>query len=570
MTSARQYFASKGALSIFAIAAATAAGLSAAQAGNNKGAGAQWLSGGVDLNNSRTQATTSITPTNVGKLSLKWTFQTGGDVTATPAVVYSSNLRANVVYFPDFAGNFYAVNGTTGQQIWTQKVSSWTGITGDFSRDDPVYYTGNNGNGDGGHAEIILGNQAGSLTTYTNSSLQGSGAWVIAVDPDTGNLIWKTQVETFPTGVITGSPVIYKGTVYVGVATAEEFTAATPGYPCCISRGSVVALDAKKGTIQWKTYMVPDNGGRTGGYSGGSVWDSTPVVDPDRNSLYVGTGNNFSVPATVAPCLAQTPTNKACTDPTDYFDSVVSLDLKTGAVKWAARALYYDAWNVSCIIDPGIGNCPSPTGPDYDFGGAGPNMLVTSSGKQLIGAGEKSGYYYALNPDTGAVAWSSNVGPGSTLGGIQWGSAFDSTNVYVQIGNANSTAYTLQPSGPTVNSGSWSAIDPTTGAIKWQTGTPGACTTAPAGTTPGCLALGPVSAAGGVVFGGSMDKNAGDATMFALNGATGAVLWTYTPGSTVIAGPAIVDNWVYWGAGYRRFGLGTPNNYLYAFSVPAQ
>jgi hypothetical protein len=30
--------------------------------------------------------------------------------------------------------------------------------------------------------------------------------------------------------------------------------------------------------------------------AGGAVWNSTPVVDPKRHSLYVGIGNNYSVP----------------------------------------------------------------------------------------------------------------------------------------------------------------------------------------------------------------------------------------------------------------------------------
>ncbi len=190
-----------------------------------------------------------------------------------------------------------------------------------------------------------------------------------------------------------------------------------------------------------------------------------------------------------------------------------------------------------------------------------------------MGAGEKSGMYYALDPATGAVVWSTNVGPGSALGGIEWGTASDSVNVYVPISNYSGTAYKLQPSGAKVNSGSWAAIGTVNGIFKWQTATPGACSSAnvPAGYAPGCMALGPVSVAGGVVFGGSMDTNPANPTMFALDGKTGKVLWTYNPGSTVNAGPAITGNWVYWGSGYAHLGgLGTANNYLFAFSVPTR
>ena len=242
--------------------------------------------------------------------------------------------------------------------------------------------------------------------------------------------------------MVTSSPVIHDGVVYVGIASAEEASAAVLGTPCCVSRGSVVALDVKTGQIRWKTYMVPDNGGIIGGYSGGGIWDSTPVIDRKRNSLYVGTGNNYSVPITVESCFAANNNNPNCTDPTDYFDSVVALDLDTGKIKWAKRALYYDAWNVNCIevitpptfsIGPGPGaNCPVPAGPDFDFGGAGPNLLSVG-GHDIVGIGAKSGIYWALNPESGSVVWNTEVGPGSALGGIEWGTATDGKRIYVPI-----------------------------------------------------------------------------------------------------------------------------------------
>jgi hypothetical protein len=55
------------------------------------------------------------------------------------------------------------------------------------------------------------------------------------------------------------------------------------------------ALDEKSGKLLWQTKIVPTKLG----YSGGSIWDSTPVIDVARNSVYVGTGNNFSVPSYV-------------------------------------------------------------------------------------------------------------------------------------------------------------------------------------------------------------------------------------------------------------------------------
>src|SRR5262249_51218378 len=155
----------------------------------------------------------------------KWTFTTGGDVSATPAVANG------VVYFPDFAGNFYAVDANTGAQVWQQPVAAWTGVSGDFARNGPAIQ------GD----TLILGDQAGSV---------GNGAKLIAVDAKTGNVRWVTQVESFPTALVTGSPVTYKGVAYVGISSNEELTAAVKGAPCCVSRGSVVAVDVKTGKIK--------------------------------------------------------------------------------------------------------------------------------------------------------------------------------------------------------------------------------------------------------------------------------------------------------------------------------
>jgi polyvinyl alcohol dehydrogenase (cytochrome) len=525
----------------------------------------QWTMGGQDLRNWRSQDDTRISPMNVGRLKTKWVFTTGGDVTATPAVA------DGVVYFPDFAGNFYAVDADTGNLLWKHQLADWTGVTGDFARNDPVVYKG----------MVILGDQAGNSATWdaSQAKIVGPGAKMIAVDAHTGKKIWVSQIETYPTAMVTSSPVVYKDVLYVGIASAEENLAATLGAACCYTRGSVVALDVKTGAKLWQTYMVPDNGGLTGGYSGGGIWDTTPVVDPKRNSLYVGTGNNYSVPISVEQCFATSNKNPSCTDPNDLFDSVVALDLDTGKIKWAKRALYYDAWNVNCIetitppspiptFAPGP-NCPTPNGPDYDFGGSGPNLFSVGRGEDTLGIGEKSGIYWALNPDNGAVIWSTPVGPGSSLGGVEWGTAMDGKRIYVPISNEFGIPYALQPSGSQVNSGSWAALDPASGKIIWQTGVPGSCSMEIPNVARGCMGLGPASVANGVVFVGSMDLDPAGPTMFALDASTGNTLWSFVAGSSVLAGPAIAGNSVYWGSGYRRFGpaLGTGNNKLFAFSL---
>ncbi len=75
------------------------------------------------------------------------------------------------------------------------------------------------------------------------------------------------------------------------------------------------------------------------------------------------------------------------------------------------------------------------------------------------------------------------------------------------------------------------------------------------------------SVANGVLYVGSLDK-AGH--MYALNAATGAVLWSYASGGSVIDAPSIVSGVLYWGSGYRRYSANgsTGNNKVYAFTLP--
>jgi polyvinyl alcohol dehydrogenase (cytochrome) len=248
--------------------------------------------------------------------------------------------------------------------------------------------------------------------------------------------------------------------------------------------------------------------------------------------------------------------------------------MSTGKVKWSMRGWPYDPWVLACLVGfaPGVGMCPANAGPDFDFG-AGLNMLRTGDDDddELVGAGQKSGTYWALDPKTGKVVWKTDVGPaGATLGGIEWGTAFDGKRIYVALADSGYVTYALQPSGKMVNGGSWGALDPKTGKILWQTATPGNCSPGgAAGVTQGCRALGSVSVANDVVFAGSMDEAPTNPTMFALDGRTGKILWSYAAGSSVNAGPAIVGNSIYWGSGYAHIGtaFGSANTKLFAFTI---
>ncbi len=434
-------------IGLLSVSLLAVSGVAVAQAATADNSGGQWPMAGGNIANTRNAATeTKIGPGNVGGLAAKWTFKTsaGSGVWATPTVA------DGVVYAPDSGGFLYAIDARTGHQLWADHLPSLSALlpADAFARTSPVVF------GD----ELILGDQ------HSTSSL-GTGAHLLAVDRATGKLRWITTIDTHVAAVVTSSPTVFGNHVYAGVSSTEESLEAQPGYVCCTFRGSIVSLDARTGALQWKTFTVPDNGGQPNQYSGNAVWGSNPVVDPRRGLLYVGTGNNYTVPAGVC----ETPDQTNCTPPAadDLIDSVVALDLRSGSVRWVDRKENSDVFTAG-----------DRTGPDFDFGSA-PNLYTTTIDGQrrdVLGIGQKSGVYWALDPSTGKTLWGTQVGPGGSLGGIEWGSATDGKRIYVAIANNNHAPYVLQGSGPfagqTITGGSFGALDGATGKILWQTPDP--------------------------------------------------------------------------------------------------
>lgn len=503
--------------------------------------GSEWSSAGGDRQNTRSQPSEhKLGVGNVSGLAVKWVLNTAGDVSATPAV------DGDTVYVPDWAGYLYAVNRSNGSVKWQVYLPSVTGVPYDKARATPAL----------GGGKVVVGTQGSILAPGG-----GPGGKVLAFDKATGALVWSTQADPHLAAIITQSATIHGNQVFVGVASQEEALAAfVPGYQLSF-RGSLLALDLNTGAVRWQTKTAPP------GYTGNAIWGSSPAVDTSRGAVYIATGNNYSVPPAVLACVAAAgadPIAKAACLPADnHFDSVMALDMKTGAVRWSTRAIPYDAWTVDCIPFFGDGDlCPSPAGPDYDFGQS-PALFKTKSAKgkplELLGVGQKSGQYWALNPDTGAVVWVTQAGPGGTAGGLQWGSATDGTRIYTANANSNQVPWTPMGAVAPTTRGAWSALDPATGAVLWQTADP-----LPAPGFGGGPS-GPVTTANGVVYACSLDATG---RMYAFHGTTGAILWSFASGGSCLSGAAIVDGTLYWGSGYSNFGFGTPNNKLYAFALP--
>lgn len=150
-----------------------------------------WLNHGGDLHNRRyADKETKISPESVSKLSLKWKFYAGNDITATPAI-FDGNL-----YFPSWNGYIYGLKAFDGSLIWKKNLQTLTGLSATgfvlnvnwtVSRSTPTV--------------------AGDLLII---GIYGP-AVVIAVERSTGELVWSTRLDKHAAGVITMSGTYYQG-----------------------------------------------------------------------------------------------------------------------------------------------------------------------------------------------------------------------------------------------------------------------------------------------------------------------------------------------------------------------
>lgn len=502
-----------------------------------------WLNHGGDIYNRRyAYGETKISPSTVSKLRLKWKFDTGKDITATPAIFKGT------IYFPSWDGNIYAVKQSDGSLAWKQNLQEITGLK---------------------PAGFILSNNwtvSRATPAIVDDDLLIFGIYapavVIAVKRETGELVWLTKLDSHPRGLITMSGTFHNRAFYVGTSSLEETVSIEE---CCTFQGSFAKLDTRTGAIIWQTFMLPDNNGSKGEYAGAAIWGSSPSIDVQRNLVFYATGNLYSAPLRIQQCIEKennqtVPTHsEECIEPDNHSNSIMALDLDTGKIKWYRQLGGYDVWFAACsnLSTP---NCPPGPNPDADFGEA-PMMLTAYINKtklDIVAAAQKSGIAWALDRDNGSIIWSTEAGPGSTSGGAIWGAATDEKRVYTNIVNGDRQNFTLKPSNKSTMAGGWVAMDGSTGIIQWSTANPSNATS-----------NGPVTVANGVLFAGS---TYGTGPIYAMDAKSGKILWSYETGATVYGGMSVSKGCIYVGNGYRSaFGALDPSftngTSLFAFCV---
>jgi len=492
--------------------------------------GPAWSGWGAGLNNWRFQdaAGAKLSAADVPKLKLKWAF----------AVPDATSMRSQpAVYggrvFLAGPGSVYSLDAVTGCVYWATEAAATirSGLTV-----APL----------GEKTLVVFGDVTGQVR---------------ALDASTGAPVWQLHADDHPAAMVTSTPAFYNGRLYVGVSSFEEVRAVTAGYVCCSFRGSVQALDAATGKVLWKTYTIADaakpgkatkRGAQTMGPSGAGVW-ATPTIDPERNVMYVTTGDNYSEPTTGS------------------SDAVLAMALDSGKILWSKQLTAGDAYNSSCPL-AGKANCPDTDGPDFDFGSS-PILLRLNGNRRVLVLPQKSATLHGVDPDQqGKILWQAKVGQGGTLGGIQWGAAADGDRIYVALSDIGFTARTATGRNPDPQrGGGMFAFRADNGERMWMTA-PASC----GNRTPCSPAQSQaVSAIPGAVFSGSNDGH-----LRAYSTTDGKVIWDYDTvrdyqtvngvagkgGALDAGGPVIAGGMVFVGSGYGQWG-GLPGNVLLAFAT---
>jgi alcohol dehydrogenase (cytochrome c) len=228
-----------------------------------------WPTVGGTLRNDRYSPLTTIDTSNVGQLKGVWrTHLDGSGVGAKYSQEAQPVVYKGVAYVPTGENDVFAVSIATGKVLWKYK----SGISQEITTVCCGWLNRGVAIGDG---RVYLGQLDGK---------------VVALDQTNGDVVWKRQLVKWQLGqTITAAPIYVDGKIYIGVVGAEYGT-----------RAFLEAMDASTGKQAWRWYTTPapnEPGGDswpkgTKMYlrGGATIWQA-PAVDPKLGLLYFSTGN---------------------------------------------------------------------------------------------------------------------------------------------------------------------------------------------------------------------------------------------------------------------------------------
>jgi polyvinyl alcohol dehydrogenase (cytochrome) len=485
--------------------------------------GTSWNGWGNGRDNLRFQsaAAAGLSADSVGRLTLRWAFGFPGGTSAyaQPAVF------AGRVFVGSDTGYIYSLDAATGCVYWSYRTQAGVRNAMTVGR--------------------VVSRGAARYAVFFGDLK----ATAYALDAHSGRELWKRRVDDHFATRITAAPALYQRRLYVPVSAWEGFQARVLDYPCCTAVGSVSALDASTGKLIWKTYAIGERphpthrnsrGVQQWAPAGVPVWN-TPTVDPQRGSLYVGTGDSSTYPAAAT------------------SDAILALDMKNGRLRWSRQIYANDAFIVGCSGAGFTDNCPTVVGPDWDIPMS--PMLTRSEGRDLLVFGTKPGDVQALDAARkGQPVWHMSLfsdspvqgaRPGGLNRGPVWGGAVEEGYVYFGLSAGGITAVRL-------SDGERGWYTPLSSTTEKRVSHAAAATVIP-----------------GVVFVGGSDGQ-----LWALATRDGHILWSFDTahafdtvnavpahgGSISAAGPVVADGMLFIGSGYGVVA-DSPGNLLLAFGL---
>jgi alcohol dehydrogenase (cytochrome c) len=320
------------------VCAASAIGVGGWYGAHASGSTPEWPAPNADLAGTRSVEGTGLNAASMPRLRRAWRFVLherptfSGVLAGTPLVV------AGRVYVQTLRSNVFALDARTGKLVWKRSFERESG--------------GPNGLASAGG--LVFGN---------------TDRAAFALDRETGALVW-TRRRTDARQPIDVAPAAARGLVITGT------TAPRPG-----GKGSIIALDAATGAVRWRRTIVPGRWANPEVASGGGVW-WTPTVD--GGTLYAGTSNPLPWGGTPAE-----PNGAALGGRALYTDSLLALDLRSGALRWYDQVTPHDIR-------------------DYDF--ALPPVLARAAGRNLVVGSGKGGWVIAWDRETRRRAWTAAIG----------------------------------------------------------------------------------------------------------------------------------------------------------------
>ena len=339
-----------------------------------------WPAYGHDAGGGRFSPLTQITPDNVNKLQVAWTYHMnpipGAAATgARPPNSTTTPLMVNgLIYLGTPYGRVVALDATTGKQVWAYQLASG---------DQPPYRGMAYWPGDKGHApRIVFGSFKGNmiaLDAKTGAPARGFGTdgVVETKTPDIMNGLPNAYYG------YSSPPVIYKNIAILSPTSGEQGRYGVPGDPR--------AFDLKTGKELWRFHTVPRPGEANFGDWGLNGWQDrrgpgswVPMtVDGSTGTVFIALGN-----ATDQNYGGSRPGNNS------YATSVIALDAVTGKLKWNRAMTIHDIF-------------------DWDVNAPPTLVTVHKDGKTIpaVAQSTKVGYMWILDRATGESVFGSEMRP---------------------------------------------------------------------------------------------------------------------------------------------------------------